>query len=176
MNPIKNLSSYSDTAEYHPYDANLPMAFNEVKRLIQEVLPDIQVEHVGSSSIPGVGGRNVIDMVIPAADPDQAAIKHHLYALGFQDSPFRHFLPLLVGVIAFQGHGYPILLYVLSPESEVYADWITFRDYMRAHAEDAQAYDTVKQQAIAAGKVEGGRYQQAKTPFLISVMAKIQQA
>ena len=33
----------------------------------------------------------------------------------------------------------------------------------------------VKQQAIAAGRVEGGRYQQAKTPFLVSVMEKIQQ-
>ena len=53
--------------------------------------------------------------------------------------------------------------------------WIAFRDHLRTHPEDTRAYNRVKQQAIAAGSVEGGRYQQAKTPFLVSVMEKIQQ-
>src|SRR5262249_42926304 len=126
MKPIKSISTLSDTTDYHPYDANLPAVFNEIKHLIQQVLPNIQVEHVGSSSIPGVGGRNVIDMVIPAVDPEQMAIKHHLYALGFQDSPFQHFLPLLVGAVAWQGNDYSILLYVIPPNLDIYKGWITF--------------------------------------------------
>src|ERR1043165_7591445 len=120
MKPIKSISTLSDTADYHPYDVNLPAVFNEIKLLIQQELPTVQVEHVGSSSIPGVGGRNVIDMVMPATAPEQMAIKQHLYALGFQDSPFRHFLPLLVGAVAFQGNEYTILLYVIAPDSDTY--------------------------------------------------------
>ena len=174
MKPIKRLLKSSDSMEYHPYDTNLPIVFAELRRLLQEELPTLQIEHVGSSSIPGVGGRNAIDIVILAAEANQADIKQHLYDLGFEDSPFRHFLPLLVGAIVFQNNDYPILLYVLSPDSDVYRGWITFRDYLRAHPEDAQEYNTLKQQIIAAGNIEGRHYQQAKTPFLISMMAKIQ--
>ena len=149
MKQIKSLSRLSYTVEYHPYDSNLPAVFDKVKSLIQQVLPAVQVEHVGSSSIPGVGGRNVIDMVIPAENQDQASVKQQLLALGFEDSPF---------------------------DSDVYRGWTAFRDYMRTHPEDAQAYDTVKQQTIASGNVEVGRYQQAKTPFLVSMTEKIRKS
>lgn len=176
MKSIKSIATSSYTVDYHPYDANLPAVFNEVKRLIQQALPDVRVEHVGSSSISGVGGRNAIDIVIPAVASDQAAIKSHLATLGFQDSPWQHFLPLLVGAVVFQAKEYTILLYVLPPDSDVYTGWITFRDYMRTHPEDARAYDLMKQQTIADGKVQRGQYQQAKTPFLVSMMAKIQRS
>ncbi len=83
MKSIRSIATSSYTVDYHPYDANLPAVFNEVKRLIQQALPDARVEHVGSSSIPGVGGRNAIDIVIPTAVSDQAAIKSHLATLGF---------------------------------------------------------------------------------------------
>ena len=174
MDRIKPATSLSDTVEYHPYDPQLPAVFDQIKRLIQRAAPDLRVEHVGSSSIPGVGGRNVLDIVIPVEGPAQASIEQHLYGLGFQDAPFRHFLPVLVGVVSEQGKDYSILLYVLPPDSDIYQGWITFRDYLRAHPEEAQAYDRVKQQAIAAGTVDGQRYQQAKTPFLVALTEKIQ--
>jgi GrpB-like predicted nucleotidyltransferase (UPF0157 family) len=169
----------SDQVEYHPYDPRLPEVFDAVKSIIQQALPlattgGAQVEHVGSSSIPGIGGRNVVDIVIPAAEPEQAAIKHGLHALGFQDNPFRHFLPLLVGVLPYQERDYTLLVYVLAPESEIYTGWVAFRDHMRRHPEDAQAYDALKQQIVAEGAVGGGRYQQAKTSFLVSIAEKIQ--
>jgi GrpB-like predicted nucleotidyltransferase (UPF0157 family) len=173
MTQIKSMNRLSNTVQYHPYDPNLPAVFDKVKSLIQQALPAVQVEHVGSSSIPGVGGRNVIDMVIPAENQDQPSVKQHLLALGFQNSPFQHFLPLLVGVVSDHGQEYTILLYVIPPDSDIYRGWITFRDYMRTHSEDAQAYDTVKQQTIASGNVEVRRYQQAKTPFLVSMTEKI---
>lgn len=115
----------------------------------------------------------MIDMVIPAETQDQPFVKQHLLALGFQDSPFQHFLPLLVGTVSDHGKEYTILLYVITSDSDIYRGWIMFRDYMRTHSEDAQAYDTVKKQTIAAGNVEVQRYQQAKTPFLVSIREKI---
>ena len=173
MNKIKSFTSQSDTTEYHPYDPNLPAVFLEIKGLIEEALPNVKVEHVGSSSIPGVGGRNAIDIVIPAAKAEEPAIRQGLQGLGFQDSPFKHFLPLMVGVIAHEGKDYTILLYVISQDSEVYTGWIAFRNYMRTHPEDSHSYDELKQQSIAAGKVDGWSYQKAKTPFLVSITEKI---
>src|SRR5258706_1975255 len=173
MNMIKKVTTFSNAAEYHPYDTNLSAVFEQIKNIIQQPLPGIQVEHVGSSSIPGVGGRNVIDIAIPTIDLDQTSIKDQLKALGFQDAPFRHFLPILIGSVSHQSKEYAILLYVLSLDLDVYKDWIIFRDFMRTHPDDAHAYDQVKQETIAAGKINGANYQQAKTPFLVSTMKKI---
>lgn len=173
LNQIEPFSAEVEITEYHPYDPNLPLVFLELQRIIQNVLPEVKIEHVGSSSIPGVGGRNAIDIVIPAEDPEQGTIRRQLLKLGFQVSPFKHFMPLLVGGIEFEGKVYTILLYVISSRSQVITGWITFRDYMRTHPGDARSYALLKQQTVAAGKRDGWSYQRAKTPFLESIMKKL---
>lgn len=178
MKPIQSLRNVSNdtpyVVHYHAYDPQLTYVFEYVKSLIQSAIGEIPVEHVGSSSIPGVGGRNVLDITIPMVEENQLMVKKALYELGFEDSPFSHYLPLLVGSVVFEGKEHQILLYVVTPESSVLADWIKFRDYMRDHAEEARAYDATKRQAIADGKVMGDDYQEAKTPFINTITEKIQ--
>lgn len=164
----------ADTTGYQPYDTALPAVFAGIKSIILEAMPDASVEHVGSSSIPGVGGRNVVDIALPCALEVHDAIRIRLKALGFEDSPFPHYLPLLVASAHSNGRNYPILLYVIDPNDIIYRQWVQFRDYMRLHPEDAQAYDEVKRRAVADGHGEDGSYQEAKTPFIVSLMGKIQ--
>ena len=177
MKPIQRMKTATDDApyvvQYHPFDPRLPDVFEKIKRLVQATAGPVSIEHVGSSSIPGLGGRNALDIAIAAAKAQQPEIRQRLYELGFEDSPFPHFLPLLVGQITHEGANYQILLYVVSPESNVLADWLKFRDHMRSHPEDARAYDAVKQEAIAKGKAEGDDYQEAKNPFLAGISAKL---
>lgn len=179
MKPIQNIQNVSDdtpyVVHYQAYDAQLPDVFKNIKSLIQSAISEIAVEHVGSSSIPGVGGRNVLDIALPVAEENQPTVKQALYDLGFEDSPFPHYLPLLVGQIAHGGKNYQILLYVVAPSSGVLSDWIEFRDYMRDHAEEARAYDATKREAIANGKVMGDDYQEAKTPFIDTITEKLRQ-
>jgi GrpB-like predicted nucleotidyltransferase (UPF0157 family) len=159
--------------QYHAYDPRLPGVFEKVKLLIQSAAGPIPVEHIGSSSIPGIGGRNVLDIAIPAAEAKQPEIRRELYELGFEDSPFPHYLPLLVGEVAYESKNYQILLYVVAPESSVFGAWLEFRDYMRGHSEEARAYDATKREAIAKGRVKGDDYQRAKDPFLSAISAKL---
>ncbi len=180
MKPIQSMKAAKESApyaiEYHTYDPHLPDVFEQIKRLIQNAAGPVLVEHVGSSSIPGVGGRNVLDIAVPAAEAHHEDIRKAMYALGFEDSPFPHYLPLLVGQISHEGRNYQILLYVVSPKSPVLSDWLRFRDHMRVHPEDAQAYCVAKLEAVASGKEEGGDYQEAKNPFLARISAKLQSA
>ena len=176
MKPIQRFQNTSDekayVVHYHEYDAQLPSVFEKVETLIRGAIGEIPVEHVGSSSIPWVGGRNVLDIAIPVAEENQLTVKEALCNLGFEDAPFPHYLPLLVGQVDYKSKTYQILLYIVGPESSVLADWIEFRDYMREHAEDAKAYDATKREAIVHGKVMGDEYQEAKTPFINSITKK----
>jgi len=170
---VPNGETPSYVVQYHPYDPRLPAAFAEVRRLIQEAAGPLTVEHVGSTSIPGVGGRNAIDIAVPVAETARQAVQNAMYRLGFEDSPFPHYLPLLVGRFSWRGAEYPVLLYLVQPESRVYEDWLSFRAYMRSNPTDARAYDEVKRQAVGSGSVDGEQYQAAKTPFVESVAAKL---
>jgi dephospho-CoA kinase len=177
MKQIQSMKAAADdmpyVVEYHLYDPRLPSVFEKVKLLIQSAAGPIPVEHVGSSSIPGVGGRNVLDIAIPADPAKQPEIRHVLHELGFENSPFPHYLPLLVGEVAHESANYQILLYVVAPDSSVLEGWLKFRDYMRGHPEDARTYDATKRAAIAAGRVKGDDYQRAKNPFLAAITAKL---
>ncbi len=160
--------------QYYPYNAQLPIVFNLVKDIIQKEIPGIEVEHIGSSAIPGVGGKNMIDLVIPTEEVDQIKIKRKLHDLGFQESPYPQLVPVLNGSIAYQENEYMLNLYVISSSSDSYQMWIRFRDYMLKHPEDAKAYDQLKQTTVVGKRTGYREYQQAKTPFLNSIMKKIQ--
>ena len=162
--------------QYHEYDPQLPSVFEKLKRLIESATGASGIEHVGSSSIPGVGGRNVLDVAMPVAQEDQHKVKQALLGLGFEDAPFPHYLPLLVGQLTHKGNAYPILLYVVAPEAPVLKDWIEFRDHMRAHTEAARAYDATKRDAVANGKVIGDDYQDAKTPFIVGIVEQLRRS
>lgn len=173
MIELDSFGKGTDTTEYHAYDAELPTIFEELKALISQKITGISIEHIGSSSIPGIGGRNVLDVAIPSSDEKRALIIKKLKQLGFEESPFPHYLPILVSAVNWNAKKYFILLYVLSPDSAAFKDWITFRNYMRKHPKDAKAYDNIKQQAIKQNKTGGEDYQNAKSPFLRDMLAKI---
>ena len=158
---------------YEDYDTNYPNVFTAVAKAIHAVLPSVQVEHVGSTSIPGLGGRRVLDIVIPAEQGSHDEIVSKLMSIAFIKSPLTHMQPMLTGVIHFNDKDYPMLLYVLPKDSEIYRGWIAFRSYMQQHPEEVQHYSDVKKRAIAEGKTNPWVYQQAKTPYLESLVTKI---
>ena len=176
MVELSTFGEGSDVMSYQPYDPDVPEVFAEIRSLILRGLPAVEVEHVGSTSIPGVGGRNVIDLAVLAPERDHGAVRASLQNIGFEPSPFPHYLPLLVATASRDGRDHPVLAYVVAPDSDVYAGWISFRDHLRTHPEDADGYDQVKRQAIADGHAEGEAYQVAKTPFILAVVDKIERA
>jgi len=158
---------------YEEYDEQYPWVFAEVVKAIQVVLPSAHSEHVGSTAIPGLGGRRVLDIVLAVEPGKHDEMESRLLSIGFVKSPFTHFLPMLTGSIHYLDKDYAILLYLLPEEHEIYQGWMAFRMYMRQHPEEVQRYAEVKRRAIAEGKTDPGSYQQAKTPYLESLVKRM---
>jgi GrpB-like predicted nucleotidyltransferase (UPF0157 family) len=163
----------SGPMSYEDYDEDYPCVFAKVARTIQAVLPSAEVAHVGSTAVPGLGGRRVLDIVLPAERAKHDEIVTRLLHIGFVKSPFTHFQPMLTGSIRYHEKDYPILLYILPEESEIYQGWIAFRSYMQQHPEEVERYAEVKRRALADGKTDARSYQQAKTPYLESLIARM---
>lgn len=151
------------------YDERYPAVFAELERRIRGVLPDVQVDHVGSTSVAGLPGRGVIDVVVvcPAARQPQAV--QALHGIGLSDSPSAWIKPMLGGVIEHDGTAFRVLAYLLAADHELRRGLLATRDLLRSDPAEAARYAEVKRAALAAGHNSPWAYQQAKTPYLESL-------
>ena len=70
-------------AAFHPWDPATGEVARDVARLIASACPGAVAEHIGSSAVPGLPGKNIVDLGIEA-DPDEIpAMSEALLSLGF---------------------------------------------------------------------------------------------
>lgn len=133
-----------------PYDPRWPAAFEKIRKEIDCAIGDliITVEHVGSTSVPGLSAKPIIDLdvvisdytVFPAVVERLGKIGYiHEGCLGIADRE------------AFRYESKPHLqthhLYVCPQNSEELHRHITFREYLRTHPEAVRKYSEVKENA-----------------------------
>ncbi|QRK10816.1 GrpB family protein [Archangium violaceum] len=75
-----------ETVACRPYDARVVEVARRVGEAVREHLPEVMVEHVGSTSVPGCEGKGVVDLMIPVEPGQLEPVKALLDALGFQNS------------------------------------------------------------------------------------------
>ena len=146
-----------------------PDAFARESSAILDVLSDLGIElyHIGSTAIPGIVAKPVIDMLgVVRSVEELDAHAHRLTALGYEALGefgivgrryFRKNAP--DGVRTHQLHAFA----VGSPEIKRHLD---FRDYLRAFPTDAAAYETLKQQLAACSGGDMRAYSEGKTDFI----------
>lgn len=131
------------------YDLHWPEQFEAIKKAISEALGDIAlaVEHVGSTSVPGLAAKPIIDIdvVIDSSEELEQAVNClekagyiHEGDLGIPGrEAFRY-----EGKAYFQTHH----LYVCPKDSRELHRHLVFRDYLRSHPEAAAEYGKVKRE------------------------------
>jgi hypothetical protein len=83
--PAIGPNPHPSPAAYREYDPRAPEVARRVAEIIHRRLPDVIVEHVGSTAVPGCGGKGVVDLLAPYRNADElAAIKATLDDLGWQ--------------------------------------------------------------------------------------------
>lgn len=162
-------------SKFEPYNSNSPQVFQEVRNLILKVLPEVEIEHIGSTAIPGTFGKQIIDILIPCCQSEFTKILYKLEEISFQDTPFTNIpeeRPMKVAGIVFKNNFYNIHVHLTPKKSVVHLDNIYFRDQLRKNPLLTREYEMIKQQAVNSGKVEATEYNLAKTPFIQAVIAR----
>jgi 5-(carboxyamino)imidazole ribonucleotide synthase len=153
----------------------------EIARMVQASRPDIAVEHIGSSAVPGLPGKNVVDLGIEVPPPEVPAITELLLALGFQPTTgpraFPITRPLFIGAIDHGGRRYRIHAHVHPTGHRVYgreqARDLAFRDALRADPGLRAEYAARKRAIAAAGIEDTYRYSLAKTEWIRGTLERI---
>lgn len=159
--------------EFLPYDPRAPKAAQHVVNLIQNAIPEVAVEHIGSTAVPRCGGRGVIDLMILYTDADVEAILDKLDDLGFQWVQRKNELPeewpMGMGAILCDGELFRLHIHVQPADHPSVAEKRGFRDRLRNDENLRAAYMEHKRAILSAGTTDPIAYTSAKADFVKDV-------
>ena len=158
-----------------PYDGRWERDFAEIAHEIRDALGDLalRIEHVGSTSVPGLSAKPIIDLDVVIRD--RAALGDAVTALG--RIGYCHEGDLgIPGREAFRYDGKRHLrehhLYVCPQDSAELKRHIAFRDYLRAHPEAVRAYSRIKEEGAALYPHDIEKYIAHKSAFIQEIYRK----
>ena len=156
-----------------PYQPVWPRLFEaEASRLRQLLGSSIeQIEHTGSTAIPGMESKPIIDLMASVASTTIAiSLVPVLEASGYEFRPedsWSERVFLANGPRARRTHHLS-----LSPmNSEYWKEHLLFRDYLRANADQVQAYNRLKRELARRFAQDRRAYTEAKNEFVTRVLA-----
>lgn len=144
------------------------------------------IEHVGSTAVPGMPGKDVIDLQVGVprlADADAPQFVDALAAIGFpriddyrMDHPTDDLPDPMLWIKRFHGSCDPdrvVHLHVRELESAGWQYALLFRDWLRAEPEAAAEYVEVKA-SVSAEHGTSNAYAQAKAPWFSQIWPRMQ--
>jgi GrpB-like predicted nucleotidyltransferase (UPF0157 family) len=150
-----------------PYDPTWPEQFEAARaELLAAIGPVVvRLEHIGSTSVPGLAAKPVIDMMasvrgLQDGRAAQAALAELGYELVGTGMPDRLFYQRRAGPGTATHH-----LHVVAEDSWATRNERLLRDYLRSHPEQARRYGGLKQQ-LARDLGHGEAYTRAKTELI----------
>ena len=150
------------------YDPTWPATFVALRSVYVHALGDavLAVEHVGSTAVPGLVAKPVIDIDLVVA-PHAALGYRHVGDQGIAGREVfkrgdRIDVPADGTDRSWPAHH----LYACAPESTELRRHLVFRDWLRARPEHAAAYAALTQQLAATHDGDRERYTEGKTAFV----------
>jgi GrpB-like predicted nucleotidyltransferase (UPF0157 family) len=156
-----------------PYDPNWPHIFEKEATLIRQALGDncLVIHHIGSTSVPGLAAKPIIDMIpvvrdITKVDNHNSMMEVLGYkAMGEYGIPLRRYFQKGIEIRTHNIH----IFEVNNPEIDRH---LKFRDWMRTHSEDMQAYAELKKNLAATFKDDIFSYCLGKEDFIAAIDKK----
>ena len=153
------------------YDPDWPRRFEEIRALVWPVVADIALamEHVGSTSVPGLAAKPVIDIDIVVPGPESVPVAiERLATLGYE-----HVGDLTVtGREAFRAPAGAISqhMYVCPAGVLPLRNHLALREHLRSHPEAVSEYGALKKR-LATETDDIDVYIEGKTGLITSFLA-----
>lgn len=172
------MSGMKDQIELATYDPHWPAMASAEISFLKMLLPlaGFEFEHIGSTAIPGLNAKPVIDLMVGVRSLDDAGsaiepLERNGYSY-WRDNPFKEHFFFVKGLPLVGGAGRTHHLHIIQRDSGFWRDQITFRDHLRKHADDAFAYQQLKLKLAEKFRNDRDGYTNAKTDFVKAVLER----
>lgn len=159
-----------------PYQPDWPDRFDRLSANLRQALPaDSVIEHYGSTSVPHLGSRPIVDIQIAVSDVTDRTLRRALEQLGY-----AQFSPPDLKILAVEG----MLIFVPADGSNSVhlavcerggfhqRRQLAVRDYLRAYPNERAAYEEAKRRSAEAAQGDRARYAAGKAAFLSALQER----
>lgn len=164
-----------DPIEIHPYDLRWAQSFVDQSARLHAVLSPwllAPVEHIGSTSIPGMSAKPIIDMLALVSDwKSFSSGIADLASIGWVHAPEPGDWDQRKWSICFPSVEHRTHhLHVVEHESPHWPDWLLLRNYLRTHETATERYADVKRRLAASDNTNRLSYRAGKAPLIGELM------
>lgn len=161
------------TLALHDYDDRWPDLYREHEQRIREALSgtEVLIEHIGSTSVPGLAAKPIIDVVVGV--DDITAEEDYLdgllaagYVLRVREPRHR-----LVRTPARDVH-----VHVYERDDPAVREYLLLRDHLRADDADRELYESTKRSLLSTRWDDMNAYADAKTDVIVAIKARAREA
>jgi GrpB-like predicted nucleotidyltransferase (UPF0157 family) len=174
MNAQESLvAAIYEEVELHEYDPSWPAIYAAERERLSSLLPNvfIDLEHIGSTAIPGLRGKPIIDILAGVDSMATAeAISEHICLSGYTTSAeFNETLDDRKWFMRWANGHRTHHLHVVVHDSKAWRERLSFRNALRSRPELAVRYAALKSQLAEQHATDREAYTVAKAEFVRSV-------
>ena len=137
-----------------------------------------QIHHVGSTAVPGLDGKNILDILISAKDSEHMnKLRDKLVAIGYFPSlnpSSRKDYIFLASRQEETGVG-DIHIHLAVADTETHDNFLIIRDYLRSRNDEADQYSKIKYQYTKQANYDRSAYKKLKTAYVDKLLRRARQ-
>lgn len=159
-----------------PYDPQWIAKFEKEKLLLEKTLGawvSDGIHHVGSTSIPGVDAKPIVDILIGIHNLEDAQeCIPLLEQIGYCHYPYRS--DVMIWFCKPSPEEREFHLQLMQPSEPLWQERFLFRDYLKSHPHAAKEYMDLKKSLAEDFRQDREGYTDAKTHFVQTILKKAQ--
>ena len=150
------------------YDPGWPARFELERDRVRDALGAAarQIEHIGSTAVPGLAAKPIVDLLVTVDDPDEDTVT--LPAMEAAGYELRVLEP---GHRMFRTRERDVHVHVWGQRDPEVERYLRFRDRLRASAEDRRAYERLKRSLAEREWADMNDYADAKGELIEAILA-----
>jgi GrpB-like predicted nucleotidyltransferase (UPF0157 family) len=151
------------------YDPAWPARFAELEARIRSALGEaaLAVEHIGSTSVPRLAAKPIIDVLVVVAD----VVEESSYVPALEDAGFA-LRVREAGHRMFRTPGRDVHIHVYSSGEQAIRDYLDLRDWLRVDEPDRTLYAGVKRDLATRPWSDMNHYADAKSEVIQQVLGR----
>ena len=159
------------------YDPAWPVMFEEERERLAAALGPVVVtiEHVGSTAVPGLPAKPIIDLLVGVRDLEEARQRSvaALQALDYAYLPeFESWLPAELFFRKGPPGPWTHHVHMMELSNPRWEGFLLFRDYLRAHPDETAEYARLKRALAKAFGDDIAGYRKSKHDFVQAAMGR----
>jgi GrpB-like predicted nucleotidyltransferase (UPF0157 family) len=171
-----NATTQAEVVELTPYSPMWPVTFDIEKARLTEIFgtDSVLIEHVGSTAVPGLGAKPIIDILLGA--PTLAVVERHIPQLvesGYRYVPeFEKAMPQRRYFVKPHGQPGSFALHAVVYDTWFWKDLIEFRDILRRDPMIAERYWRLKGLLQTRFRTDREAYNNGKSEFIRNALGR----